>query len=245
MSERSVWVPSVGGAPLVALPVARALADRTHASLHVTDADPDAMARGAESVIVTSTRDARDPPRVALGLAARGVLSRARCPVVLVRPERGTGPWSLDELLVPHDGTPATTAALCPAAELARSIGARLFALHVAAPGAPRHEEPGSLQVPHYVDQPQHEWPAWAGEFVERLRSQCPIDLAQVRFFLGHGEPATEILRIAEEQGVDLIVLAWHGTLEAEHARIFKTLLHRAPCPMMVLRVDAEAPRSR
>lgn len=242
MSERSVWVPSVGGAPSVADRVARALAELTHASLRAFT--PEQQPAG-DDVIVTTTRDARDPPHVALGLAARGVLSRARCPVVLVRPEQGEEPWRLDELLVPHDGTPATTAALCPAAELARTIGARLFALHVAAPGARRPEEPGSLQVPHYVDQPQHEWPAWAGEFVERLRSQCPIDLAKVRFLLGHGEPAAEILRVAEESSVDLIVLAWHGTLEAEHARIFKALLLRAPCPMMVLRVDPEAPRSR
>lgn len=242
MSERSVWVPSEEGVPSVVLLVAGSLAELTHASLRSMGED---HTPAVDDVIVTTTRDARDPPHVALGLAARDALSRARCPVVLIRPEQGEEPWRLAELLVPHDGTPATTAALCPAAELARSTGARLFALHVAAPGARRREEPGSLQVPHYVDQPQHEWPAWAGEFVERLRSQCPIDLAKVRFLLGHGEPSEEILRVAEENAVDLIVLAWHGALEAEHARIFKALLLRARCPMMVLRVDPEPPRSR
>ena len=58
-----------------------------------------------------------------------------------------------------HGGTVATPA-------LGRERGrAELLVVHVtdvrAAPA-----EPGSLTTPRYVDQPQHEWPAWASEFI-------------------------------------------------------------------------------
>ncbi len=253
----SVWVPSDGSeAARAAVPIARTLARLERAPVHVVEApdgreepegvivheakgDParailDATERA--SVIVTSTRDSHDPPEVGLGIEARTLLARSACPIVLVRPELGEASWSPEEILVPHDGTPATSAALCPAAEIATRIGARLFALHIAADGAGRTSEPGSLRAPQYVDQPQHEWPEWAGEFVERFRSMCPVDPSKVRFFLAHGEPASEIVRIAKENEVDLVVLAWHGTLEPRHALVFKALLRSSPCPMMVVR---------
>ena len=108
-----------------------------------------------------------------LGRTAMKVLHDAPCPVVLVPPERGATPWHLHHVLVPHDGTPTTSAALQPAAELAERGRAELLVVHVtdirAAPA-----EPGSLTTPRYVDQPQHEWPAWTSEFVKPSRMRLP-----------------------------------------------------------------------
>lgn len=246
-----------------ALAIARGLARSKRASLHVlapagrrVEADgasvetyegpaDDAVLSVAEregaTLIVVSTRTGEDPQHVRLGRSARSVLARSRRPVVLVRPEQRTEGWALEHVLVPHDGSPTTSAALCPAAELARELGAELLALHV----APRHpqasQEAGSFGAPRYVDQPQHEWPAWASEFLDRVRSMCPFDPERTRFFLGHGEPAPEIQRIATQKDADLLVLAWHGTLAREHAETFRVLLRDAPCPMMVLRIPEEA----
>ena len=66
-----------------------------------------------------------------LGRTAMNVLHDAPCPVVLVPPERGATPWHLHHVLVPHDGTPTTSAALRPAAELAERAGAELLVAHV------------------------------------------------------------------------------------------------------------------
>ena len=60
------------------------------------------------------------------GRTAMKVLHDARCPVVMVPPERGAAPWHLHHVLVPHDGTPSTSAALQPAAELAERGRAEL-----------------------------------------------------------------------------------------------------------------------
>ena len=133
-----------------------------------------------------------------LGRTAMKVLHDAPCPVVLVPPERGATPWHLHHVLVPHDGTPSTSAALQPAAELAERGRAELLVVHVtdirAAPA-----EPGSLTTPRYVDQPQHEWPAWTSEFINRLACVCPLGHLHVRIVLAHGDTAAEILRLSEK----------------------------------------------
>jgi nucleotide-binding universal stress UspA family protein len=170
-----------------------------------------------------------------LGRTATKVLHDAPCPVTLVPPERGATPWHLHHVLVPHDGTPTTSAALQPAAELAQRGGAELLVAHVTNIGA-APAEPGSLTTPRYVDQPQHEWPAWSSEFVNRLACICPLGHLHVRVFLAHGDPAAEILHLSERQSTDLIVLAWRGRWEAPHAAILKEIVREAHCPIMVVR---------
>jgi nucleotide-binding universal stress UspA family protein len=173
-----------------------------------------------------------------VGRTALAVLKGAPCPLVLVRPERGIIPWALRRILLPHDGTPTTSAAIRPAAELARRAEAELVVLHVAGAGARAPAERGSLAVPRYMDQPQHEWPAWTGEFVERLGSVVPLESLKVRMSLAHGDPGDEVLRNATEHASDLIVLAWRGVWEGEHAATVKTVLHHAACPVMIVRSE-------
>lgn len=173
-----------------------------------------------------------------LGGTALGVLEAAPCPLVLVRPERGTRPWALRRILLPHDGTPTTSAAVGPAAVLAREAGAELVVLHVAGPRARLSDEAGAIAPPRYLDQPQHEWPAWVGEFIERLGCLCPLESVKVRMALAHGEPSKETIRFAEENGSDLIALAWRGAWAGDRAAIVKDLMRRSPCPTMVVRAD-------
>lgn len=185
--------------------------------------------------IVMCKHSSTEPGKM-LGRTAMKTLHEAPCPVVLVPPERGTKPWHLHHVMVPHDGTPTTSAALRPAAELAARAGSELLVVHVtdvrAAP-----EEPGSFTTPLYVDQPHHEWPAWAGEFVNRLECICPLDRVHVRILLAHGDTAAEIKRLSEQQSMDLIVLAWRGQWEALRAATLKEILRGARCPIMVARV--------
>jgi hypothetical protein len=88
--------------------------------------------------------------------------------------------------------------------------------------------EPGSLTTPRYLDQPQHEWPAWSSEFVNRIACLCPLDHVHVRMLLAHGATATEVLRLSERQSTDLIVLAWRGIWEAPRAATLKDILREA-----------------
>lgn len=189
--------------------------------------------------IVLCTHTASDKTRGALGRVAEEVLRNAPCPVVLVQPERGSGPWELRTILLPHDGTPTTAAAVAPVVDLAVRAGAELVVLHVAAPRARSPAEPGTLGVPRYVDQPQHEWSNWTREFLARLRalSHCPAGI-RLRLVLGTGEPGAAIVSAAA-RGCHLAVLAWHGILDAEHGATVKTVIRDAACPVLVLRVES------
>ncbi len=259
---------------LVALPVAKGLAEILGATLHVVHVaerilpprellprlglTPEqlrgsvidqAAGRPAEGIvrlarhlhsvlIVMCTHTGVEEPVGELGPIAREVIRDAPCPVVLVRPERGLRSWALQRVLLPHDGTPTTAAAIGPAADLAHRAKAELLVLHVAAPGAPRPAEQGTFAAPRYLDQPQHEWPAWTREFLARMRSLGhPPEAVKMRLSLASGDPGAEIVRFAEARNADLIVLGWRGHLEAERAATIKAVVQDAPCPVLILRV--------
>jgi nucleotide-binding universal stress UspA family protein len=185
-------------------------------------------------MIILCNRTAAMPRRM-LGRTAAAVLCGASHPLVVVPPERGPAPWHLKHILVPHDGTPSTSVGLKPAAELAELAGAELLVAHVTgvrtAPG-----EPGSLTVSPYVDQPQHEWPAWTSEFVRRFACMCPLGHLHVRVLLACGNPAAELLRLAEQQSTDLMVLAWRGVLKAPRAAVLREIVDQTHCPLLIVR---------
>jgi nucleotide-binding universal stress UspA family protein len=211
-------------------------------SVEAREGEPAAVIVGAAEetkarLIVMCTHTATARPRGILGGTALAVLREASCPVVLVDPEHALHGWRLGRVLIPHDGTPAVGGAVHPAAALARCGGAELLVLQVAAGGVPIPEERGSLTAPLYLDQPQHEWPAWSSEFIGRLACVCPLAGLRARLRLGRGDPAAEILRVAREESADLIVLAWKGDWAPERAATLKAVVREAPCPTMAVRI--------
>jgi hypothetical protein len=173
---------------------------------------------------------------------AAGVLSAARCPVVFVPAARGRRPWALRRVLFPHDGTPTSAAALGPVAALAERAGAEVVVLHVAAPDAERPVERGTLLSPRYVDQPQHEWPAWSREFLDRVCGLAGAARpARLRVALVEGDPGAATVDFARADATDLITVAWRGELAPERARAMRRVIRDVGCPVMVLRVPAPA----
>jgi nucleotide-binding universal stress UspA family protein len=172
-----------------------------------------------------------------LGSVAKGVIVGTQKPVLLVRPAASWAPRELRRLLLPVDGTPKTAAALKPASELAHRLGAELDLLHVAGSQAQAPEERGSIGAPRYVDQPQHEWPSWAGEMgdrLARLAAECPRDV-EVKAFLAHGDVGAEIERFAVQHGSDAIVLVRRSQLQPGRARTLRSVLERSSCPVLIL----------
>lgn len=194
-----------------------------------------AAADSSLQIVMCSGTGVRKPSRP-LGHVAEAVLLGAPCPVVLVRPAAGAGPWDLRRILFPHDGTPTTAEAFAPVAEIASRTGAELAVLHVPANVA-QPVETGTLAAPRYVDQPQHEWPAWAEEFLSRLTCLgCLPEGLKLRLLVARGDPGTEVVRAARDQDSSLIAMAWHGHLEPERAATLRAVLAAAPCPVLVVR---------
>jgi nucleotide-binding universal stress UspA family protein len=187
-------------------------------------------------IVLSTATDSADTK--ALGSTAEGVLRHSSDPLVLVPPRRGVQPFSLDRILLPHDGTPTTSEAIRHAAELAGPAGSELTVLHVAAPGTSPPER-GSLTPPFYSDQGQHEWPAWTEEFIERITSIVPLETHRLRMVLGHGEPAAEIVDHTAAHPIDLIVLAWRGDWDSAHAGVLKQVIASSRCPTLVVRAES------
>jgi nucleotide-binding universal stress UspA family protein len=174
-----------------------------------------------------------------LGGVARDVLHLASCPIVLVPPAQDQRPWRLKQILLPHDGTPTTTAALGPALELACRADAELLVLHVAGARTAPPAEPGAITTPRYEDQAHHEWPTWAHEFLQRACYVNPSEeMPRLRLALAVGDPAAEISRSAREHRADLVVLGWHGDLESDHALVAKAVVREMACPLLILRAN-------
>jgi nucleotide-binding universal stress UspA family protein len=175
-----------------------------------------------------------------LGQITIAVLRSATTPIVLVSPETSQTGWQLQRILLPHDGTPTMAAAMRPAIELAIRSGAELLALHIATSARSEPPEPGTLTPPYYADQPQHEWPAWATEFLERLRALGPgLSEIKIRMLLGAGDPAAGILRACRGHNTDLTVLAWQGVWRAERASVMKSVLQGTHSPVLIMRASA------
>lgn len=194
-----------------------------------------AAERLSPRAVVLTAHCGHPRPGSGLGRVAEGVLRGVTTPVVVVPPQLGEAPWAPHTLLLPLDGTPASAAAVAHAQRIAHAAGARIVLLHVTAPGLAAAEEAGTLPTPLYTDQPQHEWPAWRDEF--RSRAACNTkDGDAMRVHVAQGAPGPEALRAAAAERADLVLVAWHGVLEAAHAATLRTLLTGARCPVMVVR---------
>jgi len=198
-----------------------------------------AQAHLASLFVVCAPEAQADP--LGLGSTAARALAGSPAGVIVVR-ENMAIPERLERILVPLDGTPSTASSIGPAGELACQARAGIDIVYVGASGhrsiPPEDAEPGSMHAPRYVDQPQHEWPAFSEEFLDRFMgaiAHCPQDVP-TRMFLGAGRPAAEILRFANELSSDLVVLVWHGELDAQHGEVFGQVMRESPCPVLVLK---------
>jgi nucleotide-binding universal stress UspA family protein len=152
----------------------------------------------------------------------------------LVSAERGDTPWKLRHILLAHDGTPGSKVATNPAIDLAVRSKAEVIALHVAARGQERPEEAGSISAPIYFDQPQHEWPAWAHEFMNRiLATGAPTSSLHFKLTVTGGQAGSEVAQVARERGADLVVMAWHGRWDHENCAT-RVVVRGSGCPVLL-----------
>ena len=79
------------------------------------------------------------------------------------------------------------------------------------------------------VDHAYYDIPDWAAEV---LATACPGLDASVE--LRSGRPSDEILAVASEQTVDLIVLEWSQEYRHGHGQVVAEVLGRSPVPALL-----------
>jgi nucleotide-binding universal stress UspA family protein len=199
-------------------------------------------ARGLRmDLIVIATQGRTGLKRALLGSTAERVVRHATCPVLTVRSVAGAKSPGLkskslapriNRILVPVDFSPRSKAAVRYAADLARTMRARLGLLHVVAPlplNATRHR----AEIRQYDAEMKIE----ARRQLAALAAIVPKGI-KAEALLEQGVPQQSILAAAREWRSDLIVLPTRGLTGVKYIVLGSTaeaVVRHAHCPVLTL----------
>lgn len=137
-------------------------------------------------------------------------------------------------ILFPTDFSTASDAAMVHAEALAKASGAKLVIVHV--------EEPplayGGGELYYGLPEPNSE------RIQKMLEDVRPRDAAiPSEHRLTMGDPAGEVVRIAADEGCEMIVMGTHGRTGLTRllmGSVAEQIVRRAPCPVLIYREAAE-----
>jgi nucleotide-binding universal stress UspA family protein len=188
-------------------------------------------------LIVMGTHGAGGFEHLVLGSVTEKVLRKAACPVLTVPPRaQKTSTLPFRRLLCPVDFSDPSLAALEFAFSMAEESDGEMIILHVLE--WPSEDEPivtRPFSAPEYHRLREE-------DATKRLEMLVP---SEVRTWcrpvtrLGHGKAYREILGVAAEEGVDLIVMGVHGRNALDLMLFGSTtnqVVRRATCPVLTLR---------
>jgi len=143
-------------------------------------------------------------------------------------------------IMVPLDFSTASQNALEVATRMASHVGATLLLVHIA---------------PAIADLPANVSIFKEGEYNKELHEEAAKRLSEIAASLGAkklnvrtqvgtaNDVGMELVRLSEQDGVDMIIIATHGMTgwrEVAFGSVAKVVVERAMCPVLVLRVKAE-----
>jgi len=179
-------------------------------------------------------------PGELLGHVTRWIVEHSPVPVLVLTPAYEERlPWTT--ALVPISGEPEADQALTVAVRLGNALGLQTTVVHVMEEG---EQDSGLTATTRYADAPHHEYPSRFDELVVRaLPGMTPAETASVvDVVLCRGDVGDELLKLMEERRISLLVIGWHGTRVTGHARIVKSLLSHAVCPVLLVKAAPRAP---
>ena len=134
-------------------------------------------------------------------------------------------------ILVPLEVSGADRTILEHVRQLARHFGAKLVLVHVADGFAARHQEQLNLADSEEIEHDR--------AYLEQIRQQLAAEGFEVEAHLACGEPADEILKLAEAIGADLIAMATHGhrfVRDLLSGSVASQVRHRTDIPVLLVR---------
>jgi nucleotide-binding universal stress UspA family protein len=150
----------------------------------------------------------------------------------------------IERILCPVDFSGTTRFALIPAVSLATEFDAELVLAHVLDYPYP-HVGPvvQGFDIEDYYGGMEEK----AVEELERLVDDDARKSARVRALVRRGSAFREVVRLAEEETPDLIVLPTHARTGLEHmlwGSVAEKVVRLAPCPVMTVSPRQEEPRA-
>jgi nucleotide-binding universal stress UspA family protein len=172
--------------------------------------------------------------RLLMGSVAEGVMRKARCPLLLVRSDAKPD-HETRRILCLTDFSECSNTALALASQLASAASARLYILHVDGilDISPSSDPPDSDNTPY--DAP---WGHSRRGVRERLLSLKPTvaNVAYENHYLT-GPPVSHILKFAECEHIDLIVVGSHGRCGLSRllmGSVAEGVMRHSKCPVLV-----------
>lgn len=145
-------------------------------------------------------------------------------------------------ILLPTDFSDCGNYALSYAASLARRFGASVICVHVIEPMVPTVGYSGMtepLPIADISDQLEDS----AERELPKLAECEECAGLEIEEVIVHGEAAAEIVRVAKERQVDLIVVSSHGRKGLGRILFGSTaeaIVRHAPCPVLVVKPPVE-----
>ncbi len=141
-------------------------------------------------------------------------------------------------VLCPTDFSEPAQQAFDLAVNLASDIGAALVLVNIVPVLPPVPTDPN---YPFLIPEYERMLHADANEKLRTLAERVPKSMA-VRTIIGHGDAANEIVRIAESENADMIVIATHGATGFRHlvfGSVAEKVVRLAKCPVLTTRAHA------
>jgi len=136
-------------------------------------------------------------------------------------------------ILVPVENRESDQTILRHIRSLARLTNASLMLVHVADGWVARNFERLQLQESEEMKQDR--------EYLATLSAQLEADGYQVKTVLAMGDPATEIIKLAQGQPIDLIAMTTHGHRllgDFLHGSTADKVRHQVDVPVLLLKVQ-------
>src|ERR1700716_2118855 len=136
-------------------------------------------------------------------------------------------------ILVAVENSPADKTILAHVSELARLTGASLLLVHVADGWAARNFDQLKLRESEEMKIDR--------DYLDRLRRELEGRGLTVDTRLAMGDPATELVKVSEEHGVDLIAMSTHGHRFVKDVLLGATadkVRHLVKVPVLLLRAQ-------
>ena len=148
---------------------------------------------------------------------------------------------TIKSILVPSDFSECSDGALRYALALNETFGARLHLVHVVQDPYTQPWAPEAFTAP--LGDMLTEWLAQARTRLSEEVPEAHRHSALVTTVIG--SPSAEIVRYAEEQAIDLIVIGTHGRGPIGHAllgSVTERVVRKAPCPVLTVRQARRPP---
>jgi nucleotide-binding universal stress UspA family protein len=176
------------------------------------------------------------------GGAVKQRVVRVECPRIEPMPDTPkntrAAPLQLRTILVPTDFSGCANYALPYAASIARATGAAIVCVHVVEPIVPAVGYSG-LAEPMPIADISEQLEDSAERELPQLAGCDEFDGLEVEEVIVHGDPAAEIVRVAGERQVDLIVVSSHGRTGLGRIIFGSTaeaVVRHAICPVLVVK---------